>query len=226
MLEEYGNNRDEEWINLSNQTQIHKTALIAPWVRFGNNCIVHPYTIIGRIPDSSDALAREVKSQPKIITIGDNSIIGHHTIVFVNTNIGENCLIGDHAIIREGTRIGNNCLIGFHVSISYDCKIGDNCRFQNSTVFHGECGDGCFFGVGVICSSDKRIDLNNYQHIGSHPPKFGKRVLVGSGANILPEISIDDDAVIGAGALVVKNVEAGSLVLGPVAEAKIPHVWV
>ncbi len=225
MIEEFGNYPKKEWIIFNNGTLIHKTAIIAPWVKFDDYCFVYPYAIVGRLPTVHSALARQPFAT-NILTIGKNVVIGCHTIVYSDVVLGNECFIGDHAIIREGSRIGNKCMIGCHVSISYDCKIGDRNRFQNGTVFHGECGDDCFFGVGVICSSDKRIDLNNYEFHDANPPKFGNRVMVGSGANILPEITIGDDAVIGAGSVVVNSVEAQTLILGPKAKSVIPHIQV
>ncbi len=224
MFEEF-NNEIEEWKFLKNGTRIHKTAIVAPWVRFENNCIVNSYAVLGRAPSRSRSLARQPMFS-KILTIGKDTEIGCHAIVYANVVLGNNCLVGDHALIREGSIIGNMCMIGCHVSISYDCQIGDRNRFQNGSVFHGNCGDDCFFGVGVVCSSDKRIDLHNYEFLGSHPPIFGNRVLVGSGANILPEITIGDDAVIGAGAVVVKDVAPQTLILGPIGKVTIPHVQV
>jgi len=224
MLIEFRLEEESDWWYF-NGGKIHKTAIIAPWVRFENNCIVHPYAIVGRVPDNHSALARQ-PNQIKVTTIGINCVIGCHSVIYSDVVLGDRCFIGDHALVREGSRIGEESMIGCHVSISYDSKIGKRSRFQNASVFHGECGDDCFFGVGTICSSDKRIDLNNYQHLGSHPPKFGNRVLVGSGANILPEITIGDDAVIGAGSVVVKNVKPQSLVLGPIAKETIPHYQV
>lgn len=225
MIENYSHKNNYEYLELKNGTKIHKTAIVEPWVKFDNNCIIRPYAIVGRLPENSPALARQPNRNEELI-IGSRTKIGCHAIIFSGSEIGNDCLIGDHSLIREGCRIGNQVMIGCHVSISYDCRIADRCRFQNSTVFHGECEEDCFFGVGVICSSDKRIDLKNYQHLGSRPPKFGKRVLIGSGANILPDITIGDDTVIAAGALVVKDISSQALVLGPVAKESIPHIWV
>lgn len=184
---------------------------------------MHPYAVVGRIADRSAALARQ-PSQARSLSIGPNTVIGCHAVVYGDTEIGANCLIGDFALVREGALIGDRCVVGCHVSISYDSEIADDCRFQNGTVFHGACGEGCFFGVGVVCSSDRRIDLKNYRHTAAAIPIFGKRVMVGSGANILAGVRIGDDAVIGAGAIVTKDVPGSGLMLGQAASLR--HVQV
>jgi acetyltransferase-like isoleucine patch superfamily enzyme len=215
MFEEFGNKRENEWWVLENGTKIHKTAIVKSWVRFENNCIVNAYAIVGREPDFNRALARQPKSS-KILTIGMGSIIGCHTIVFSNVTLGDRCFIGDHALVREGTRIGNEVMIGCHVSVSYDSKIGNRNRFQNSSVFIGECGNDCFFGVGIVCSSDKKIDLDNYGYNDNSftPPKFGNKVMIGSGANILPGVKIADGAIIAAGSVVTKDVLENEFIKG------------
>jgi UDP-3-O-[3-hydroxymyristoyl] glucosamine N-acyltransferase len=193
-----------------NDAMVHRTAVVSSWVTLGSGCIVHPFAVVGRIPSRSRALARQ-PAAAEYLEIGPRTEIGCHAVVFADVDIGADCLIGDFSLIREGAVIGNRCVIGCHVSISYDSEISDDCRFQNGTVFHGGCGRGCFFGVGVVCSSPiDECDLDNYAHRGSTPPLIGERVMVGSGANLVAGIKIGDNALIGAGAVVTKDVEAGA----------------
>lgn len=208
-----------DYVPRANGAMVHRTAIVAPWVRLCADCIVHPYAIVGRIPDRSRALARQ-PAAAEYVEIQARTVIGCHAVVFTDTVIGADCLIGDFSLIREGAKIGDRCMIGCHVSISYDSEISDDCRFQNGTVFHGACGVGCFFGVGVVCSSDRRIDLADYAHRGSEPPIIGKKVMVGSGANLVAGIKIGDSALIGAGAVVTKDVDAYSVMLGPAAKTR------
>ena len=204
------------WLTLDNGARVHPSALIAPWVSLGAGCIVHPYAVVGRLPDLSPALARQPERVERL-SIGRDAVIGCHAVIYGGVDIGADCLVGDHALVREGAVIGDRCVVGCHVSISYDCRIADDCRFQNGAVFHGICGPGCFFGVGVVCSSDRHVDLVDYRHAGAVLPVFGKRVMVGSGANILAGITVGDDAVIAAGAVATKDVAAGDMIFGPAA---------
>jgi acetyltransferase-like isoleucine patch superfamily enzyme len=207
-----------------NDAMVHRTAVVSSWVTLGSGCIVHPFAVVGRIPSRSRALARQ-PAAAEYLEIGSRTEIGCHAVVFADVDIGADCLIGDFSLIREGAVIGSRCVIGCHASISYDSEISDDCRFQNGTVFHGSCGPGCFFGVGVICSSDRRVELGNYAHNGSDPPIIGSRVMVGSGANLVAGIKIGDNSLIGAGAVVTKDVDAGAVMLGPAAKprANITH---
>jgi acetyltransferase-like isoleucine patch superfamily enzyme len=222
MFEEFGDRDNNKWIHLSNGTVIHKTAIISPWVRFESNCLVNPYSIIGRMPDDSSSLARKPRGN-KILSIGIGSIIGCHCVIYSDVVLGNRCFIGDYASVREGTRIGDDCVIGRQVTINYNVKIGDRSRFQDGTHITGDChiGDDCFFGVGVFTSNDRKVDLEDYHF--PNPPQpccFKDKVLVGSGANILAGVLVRSGATIGAGALVVKDVGENEVILGPVAKAR------
>ncbi len=192
---------------------ISPLAYVAPWVEFGEGCIVHPFAVVGKLPDESRALARAPRRIERLI-IGPRTIIGCHSVIFGGVAIGADTLIGEFVHIREGVTIGARCVIGRYVSVSYDTEIADDCRFQDGAVITGKVGPECFFGVGVITSNDRNVDLANYHHPAPQLPVFGRRVMVGSGANILAGVTIGDEALIGAGALVVTDVPPGARVLG------------
>lgn len=219
MFEEY-NNFNDDWKRLNNGTLIHRSAMVASYVKFGNYCIVNPFTIVGRMPDRSRALARDPRLD-LFIKIGANTIIGCHATIFSGVILDEECYIGDYASIREGSNIGKKCIIGRQVTLHYNVTVGNESKFMDNTHITGDCviGNGCFFGVGVITSNDRNVNMEKYEFSGSRPPIFGNKVMVGSGANILAGVKIGDGAIIGAGALVVKDVNKNEKVLGPVAKS-------
>jgi len=194
--------------------QISPLAYVAPWVRFGRGVVVHPFAVVGRVPDTSLALARQ-PAQEEWLEIGDNTVIGPHVVIYAGTKIGRDCLIGDYASVREQCVVGDRCVIGRYVSINYECQIADDVRFQDTTHLTGRArvGRGCFFGVGVVTSNDRRVDLVDYHYPTPQPVTFGERVMIGSGANIVAGVHVGDGALIGAGALVVKDVPAGGKAL-------------
>lgn len=204
------------YARLDNDSLVHCTAIVAHWVRLGENCIVHPFAVVGRVPDTSRALARQPEC-PNTLFVGNNVKIGCHSTLYADVEIGDDTLIGDYASIREGSRIGARCVIGRQVMVNYGARISDDCRFQDTTHITGHCevGEGCFFGPGVMTSNDRNVTLGeNYHYPEPQPPIFGARVMIGAGANILAGVRIGDDALIGAGALIVKNVPGGAKMLG------------
>lgn len=94
--------------------------------------------------------------------------------------------------IHPGARIGNNLVIdhGMGVVIGETAEIGDDCL-----IFHG-------------------VTLGGKGGFGKRHPSLGNRVMVGAGAKLIGNITIGDDAKIGANSVVTKNIPNGATAFG------------
>ncbi|WP_373018202.1 serine O-acetyltransferase [Thiomicrorhabdus sp.] len=105
----------------------------------------------------------------------------------------------------------------FGVTIGVSAKIGQRLTIEHSgaIVIHGNAvlGDDCIVRQGVTIGN-RRLDAP------LEAPKIGNRVNIGAGAKILGGITIGDDAVIGANAVVLIDVPAGALAVGVLAKIK------
>lgn len=186
-------------------------------VEIGDRVQFSPFVYIGCPPLFVKGATQRWKDHPNIVRIGDDTKIGSFVTIYRDAVIGKGCLIGTGAIIREGVRIGDGCVIGAGVEVSYEVSIADRVKVMSQSFVVGRTsiGEGSFLGVGVITSNDRHIDPSNYHFPDREVlgPQIGKRVMVGSGANLLAGISIGDDAIIGSGALVTKDVAAGRTAL-------------
>lgn len=184
-------------------------------MEIGASCLIHPSCVVDHPPSQSVALAR-VPVTTRITKIGEGTELHPFALVYRGAWIGGDCLIGSHATIREDATIGDRCVIGQYACVSYDAVLADEVRVQNGTLIADgwRIGRGTFVGVNVSTMSDRRRDVVEYEFKGSHPSIIGERCLIGSGAVILPGLTIGDDVVIGAGALVTKDVPSGATVLG------------
>lgn len=118
-----------------------------------------------------------------------------------------------------GCTIGENSFVGPFVEIQKDVVIGKNCRIQSHSFICElvTIGDDCFVGHGVMFINDTfatgKPARGNKQLWKK--TDIGNNVSIGSNATILP-VSICDNVVIGAGAVVTKNItEAGVYVGNP-----------
>ncbi len=122
-----------------------------------------------------------------------------------------------------GCKIGDNTKLGTFVEVQKGATIGKNCKISSHTFICAgvHIGDGCFIGHGVLFINDKYPQAVNPD--GS--PKTEKdwklletfiedNVSIGSGAVIMGGIRIARGAMIGAGAVVTKDVPANSVVAG------------
>jgi acetyltransferase-like isoleucine patch superfamily enzyme len=126
----------------------------------------------------------------------------------VNVQFGENVKVVEPVNIY-GCSIGNNCFVGPFVEIQKDVTIGNNTKVQSHTFICElvTIGNDCFIGHGVMFINDlfsgggpARGDKSKWKST-----KIGNNVSLGSNATILP-IEICDNVVIGAGAVVTKNI--------------------
>lgn len=139
------------------------------------------------------------------MTVGKGTVIyqAHLSNIHESVVIGENCKIHSHVWIGEGVRIGDNCKIQAFAFIPAGVIIEDN----------------VFIGPHVCFTNDK------------HPPSGGKwwtgtdvrsGAVIGARAVILPGLQIGEKSVIGAGAVVTKDVEPNTTVVGNPAKPLTP----
>jgi acetyltransferase-like isoleucine patch superfamily enzyme len=130
----------------------------------------------------------------------------------------KDCTLGSNTKIMEfvnlyGCNIGKNCFIGPFVEIQKDVNIDDDTRVSSHTfICEGvDIGKNCFIAHGVMFVNDKYTE--NRDDWVLRNTKIGNNVRIGSNATILP-VNIGDNVVIGAGAVVTKNVPSNSIVKG------------
>jgi acetyltransferase-like isoleucine patch superfamily enzyme len=137
--------------------------------------------------------------------------------------IGEGTLIWHQAQVREGARIGRNCILGKGVYVDFGVKIGDNVKVQNYvSIYHGvEIEDGVFVGPHVCFTNDSLPRaVNPDGSLKSADDWEVERILIKRGAalganvTVLPGVTVGEWALVGAGAVVTKDVPSHGLVLG------------
>lgn len=137
--------------------------------------------------------------------------------------ISPDARIWDFSQIRENARIGANSIIGSYVYIDVNVIIGDNCKVQNRALIYDPSiiHDGVFIGPGAILTNDKNpraIQKSGGIKQSSDWEKVGVEVFegasIGSGAICIAPVKIGKWALVGAGAVVTKNVKNYALVVG------------
>ncbi|MBP7935146.1 MAG: N-acetyltransferase [Phycisphaerae bacterium] len=120
-------------------------------------------------------------------SIGDDTRIGTFVEIQKNASVGRRCKISSHSFICEG------------VAIEDDCFVGHGVMFINDKYPRATAADGRPQG-----EQDWQVVSTRIRHGAS----------IGSGAVILCGITIGERAMIGAGAVVTRDVPAGAVVAG------------
>jgi maltose O-acetyltransferase len=119
--------------------------------------------------------------------------------------------VGEGAIVRPPFHCdyGSNIRLGAGVFVNFGCIFLD--------VVGIEVGDACQIGTCVqVLTADHPRDpaLRAEGYESGKPIRIGRNVWIGSGAILLPGVTIGDDAIIGAGSVVTRDVPAGVTVVG------------
>lgn len=141
-----------------------------------------------------------------------------HTAQVKDVEFGKNVTVVE-PVNLYGCVIGDDCFVGPFVEIQKTVRIGRGCRIQSHSFVCElvEIGEDCFIGHGVMFINDlfskggpARGDKTLWRST-----QIGDRVSIGSNATILP-VTICDDVVIGAGAVVTKDIsESGTYAGNP-----------
>lgn len=116
-----------------------------------------------------------------------------------------------------GCKIGDNTFVGPFVEIQKNATVGKNCKVQSHTFICElvSIGDHCFIGHGVMFINDVFKKNGPAQGDRNHWKEtlIGNHVSIGSNATILP-VRICDRAVIGAGAVVTRDISVPGVYAG------------
>ncbi len=170
-------------------------------VKLGRDCRIHPRVSLGEEGNGR-------------VEIGDNALIRSGTVIYGGVAIGRNFRTGHNVLIRENTVIGDDVLVGTNSVIDGNCRIGNNVSIQTNVYITRETivEDGVFLGPSAITLNDKYMRYGAGVKLKGPVIKRGARI--GGNSTILPGIVVGENAIVGAGSVVTKDVPPGEVVAG------------
>ena len=133
-----------------------------------------------------------------------------------DTEIGEGTKIWHFVHIRKKAKIGKNCNIGKSVYIDTEVEVGDNCKIQNfATLYKGvKIGNNVFIGPHACFTNDvyPRAHICDDKKLEKTIVKDGASI--GANSTIIAGVTIGKHAMVGAGAVVTKDIPDHILVVG------------
>ena len=141
--------------------------------------------------------------------------MGKGVIVGKNVQFGKDVVIWNYVVIGDNTKIDDGTRIGSFCDIGKDVIIGKNCIIQAHITISNECelGNNVFIGPNSSLLNDK------FPHSRCLTPSIIKdNVMIGGCVTILPNVTINENAVVAAGSVVTKDVPRETVVKGVPAE--------
>lgn len=194
---------------------IHPTATVHEGTILGEGVRVLEYAIVGKQPTLG---ARSTASREPLppATIGDGTVISTGAIVFAGTRIGANCIVGDQACIRERVTLADDGILGRGSLIENDTTVGAGARIQAGAYItaYSTLEEDVFIAPCVVTTNDNFMGRTERRKELMKGPTIRRGARVGGGAILCPGIEVGEEAFVGAGAVVTKDVPPGVVVVG------------
>jgi acetyltransferase-like isoleucine patch superfamily enzyme len=146
------------------------------------------------------------------LEIGPHANVRAFTVIYAGSRIGSHLETGHGVVIREENRIGDHLSIWNQSTIDYGCVIGSNVRIHTGVYVaqFTTIEDDVFLAPGVMIANDRHPICRECM-VG---PTIKRGARIGINSTLLPGVVIGEGALVGAAAVVTKDVPPGVVVAG------------
>ena len=195
--------------------EIHATAIVYPGTVLGEGVKVLEHAVVGKQPTLSPRSTARREPLPPT-SIGAGSIVSTGAIVFAGTEIGERVIVGDQSCVRERVGIGDDVVVGRGSLVENDTTIGARTKIQADAYVtaYSTVEEDVFIAPCVVTTNDNFMGRTEGRLALMKGPTIRRGARIGGGAILCPGIEVGEEAFVGAGAVVTKDVPPRSLVVG------------
>ncbi len=195
--------------------EVGEHVVIYPGTVIGHGCKILDGAVVGKQPSLSPRSTAKREPLPPAV-IGAGTIVSTGAIVFAGTTIGERVILGDQSCVRERVTIGDDVVVGRGSLVENDTTIGALTKIQAEAYItaYSTLEDNVFIAPCVVTTNDDFMGRTEKRHELIKGPTIRRGARVGGGAILCPGIEIGEEAFVGAGAVVTKDVPPRKLVVG------------
>src|SRR5881392_1846397 len=194
---------------------LHPSAIVYPGTVLGDGVKVLEGAVVGKQPTLSPrSTAKREPLAPA--TLGDGTVVSTGAVVFAGTKVGARVILGDQSCVRERVVVGDDVVIGRGSLVENDTTIGAMTKIQAEAYItaYSTLEEHVFIAPCVVTTNDNFMGRTERRHELIKGPTIRRGARIGGGAILLPGIEIGEEAYVGAGAVVTKNVQPRMVVVG------------
>jgi acetyltransferase-like isoleucine patch superfamily enzyme len=190
-------------------------AVIYPGTVIGAGCQIGDNVVLGKQPALSPRSTAKREELPPL-ELGEGTIVSTGAVVFAGTRIGARAVVGDQSCIRERCELGDDVVVGRGSLVENDTTIGARTKIQANAYVtaYSTLEDDVFIAPCVVTTNDNFMGRTEKRHALRTGPTIRRAARVGGGAILLPGIEVGEEAFIGAGAVVTRDVPPRAVVVG------------
>ena len=195
--------------------EIHPTATVHPGTVLGEGVKVLENAVVGKQPSLSPRSTTKREELPPT-EIGDGTIVSTGAIVFAGSRVGARVILGDQSCVRERVTLGDDVVLGRGSLIENDTTVGAMTRIQADAYItaYSTLEEHVFVAPCVVTTNDNFMGRTEQRYKLMRGPTIRRGARVGGGAVLCPGVEIGEEAFVGAGAVVTKDVPPRALVVG------------
>ena len=191
------------------------TAVVYPGTVIGEGCKILDYAVVGKQPTLSPRSTAKREELPPL-ELGAGTIVSTGAIVFAGTTVGERVIVGDNAFVRERCTVGDDVVIGRGSLVENDTSVGARTKIQAHAYVtaYSLLEEDVFVAPCVATTNDNLMGRTERRHELMRGPTIRRGARVGGGSVLVPGIEVGEEAFIGAGAVVLRDVPARAVMVG------------
>ena len=195
--------------------EVHPTATVYPGTVLGEGVRVLENAVVGKQPALSPRSTAKREELPPA-EIGDGTIVSTGAIVFAGSRIGARVILGDQSCVRERVTVGDDVVIGRGSLVENDTTIGALTKIQAMAYItaYSTLEEQVFVAPCVQTTNDNFMGRTERRHELRRGPTVRRGARIGAAAVLLPGIEVGEEAFVGAGAVVIRDVPARAVVVG------------
>ena len=193
------------------------TSRIYQNVHLGDGSTVEDFSLVGVPP-------RGAADGELATTIGERAVIRSHAVIYAGNVIGRNFQTGNKVNIRELNTIGDDVSIGTLSVVEHHVTIGNHVRIHTQAFVpeYSVLEEGSWIGPNVVLTNAK-YPASPGAKDQLAGPVIRRGAKIGANSTILPGVVVGENALVGAGSVVARDVPEGAVVVGNPARV-IGHV--
>src|ERR1700758_4634645 len=194
---------------------VHPTAIVHPGTVLGEGVKVLEHAVVGKQPSLSPRSTAKREDLPPA-EIGDGTIVSTGAVVFAGSKVGARVILGDQSCVRERVTVGDDVVIGRGSLVENDTTIGAMTKIQAEAYItaYSTLEEQVFIAPCVVTTNDNFMGRTERRHELGAGPTIRRGARIGGGAVLCPGIEIGEEAFVGAGAVVVRDVPPRAVVGG------------